>query len=99
VASTLDSEAERSAAPADEALEALLRFGAQMLRSGNTVSRSREWLVVIGGRMGFEAISLTLSSDSITISAPLRQMAHAHARDRAAGDQCHADCRARSAWA
>jgi uncharacterized membrane protein YjjP (DUF1212 family) len=55
-----------SAAP-HEAVDVLLRFGALMLRSGNTASRTREWIEVIARKMGFDAVAVSLSLDSLTL--------------------------------
>ena len=46
----------------------LLRFAASMLRAGNTATRTREWIEVIARKMGFDAVSASLSLDSITAS-------------------------------
>ena len=39
-----------------------------MLRAGNTATRTREWIEVIARKMGFDAVSVSLSLDSITAS-------------------------------
>jgi uncharacterized membrane protein YjjP (DUF1212 family) len=64
--SSIDGEA----APAElaDAVDVLLRFGAAMLRAGNTAIRTREWLQVLARKMGFDAVSVALSLDSITVS-------------------------------
>jgi uncharacterized membrane protein YjjP (DUF1212 family) len=49
-----------------EAVEALLWFGASMLHAGNSAVRTREWIEVIGRKMGFDAVSVSLSLDTIT---------------------------------
>jgi uncharacterized membrane protein YjjP (DUF1212 family) len=49
-----------------EGLDVLLRFGAVMLRSGNTAARTREWIEVMARKMGFDAVSASLSLDNIT---------------------------------
>jgi uncharacterized membrane protein YjjP (DUF1212 family) len=51
-----------------EALDVLLRFGALMLRSGNTAARTREWIEVMARKMGFDPVSASLSMDSITVT-------------------------------
>ena len=51
-----------------EATEALLWFGALMLRAGNTATRTREWIEVITRKMGFEDVSVSFSLDSIAAS-------------------------------
>jgi len=49
-------------------MDVLLGFGTLMMRAGNTATRTREWFEVIGRKMGFDAISISLSLDSITAS-------------------------------
>jgi len=49
-----------------DAVEVLLCFGALMLRAGNTAARTREWVEVMTRKMGFSAVSVSLSLDSIT---------------------------------
>ena len=49
-------------------MDVLLAFGALMMRAGNTAARTREWMGVTARKMGFEAISISLSLDSITAS-------------------------------
>src|SRR5947209_4318683 len=56
-----------SAAP-NEAVDVLLRFGVSMLGAGNTAARTREWIDVIARKLGFDAVSVNLSLDSITMS-------------------------------
>ena len=51
-----------------DAVEVLLCFGALMLRAGNTAARTREWVEVMTRKMGFSAVSVSLSLDSITAS-------------------------------
>jgi uncharacterized membrane protein YjjP (DUF1212 family) len=51
-----------------EALDVLLQFGALMLRSGNTAARTREWIEVMARKMGFDAVSVSLSMDSMTVT-------------------------------
>ena len=52
----------------DYALEMLLRFGALMLQAGNTAVRTRKWVNAIAPKLGFEAVSVIASLDSITVS-------------------------------
>ena len=52
-----------------EAMDVLMRFGASMVRSGNTAARTREWIEVMARNMGFDAVSVSLSMDSITVTA------------------------------
>jgi uncharacterized membrane protein YjjP (DUF1212 family) len=56
-----------SAAPT-EAADVALSFGASMMRAGNTASRTREWVGVVARKLGFDAVSVSLSLDSITAS-------------------------------
>src|SRR5262249_5756622 len=64
--SSIEGEA-ASAVPAD-AVDVLLRFGAAMLRAGNTAIRTREWLEVMARNLGFDTVSIALSLDTITIT-------------------------------
>src|SRR5262245_12217474 len=64
--SSIEGVAE-SAVPPD-AVDVLLRFGAAMLRAGNTAIRTREWLEVMAPNLGFATVSVALSLDSITIT-------------------------------
>jgi hypothetical protein len=52
-----------------EALEVLTRFGALALRAGNTAIRTRELMEQMAARLGFEAIAVSLSLDSIMVNA------------------------------
>jgi uncharacterized membrane protein YjjP (DUF1212 family) len=51
-----------------DALDVLLRFGALMLQAGNTAVRTRGWIDAIATKLGFEAVSINASLDSITVS-------------------------------
>ena len=67
----MPSTSEKDARPSStstDAMEVLLDFGASMMRAGNTAARTREWIEAIGRKMGFNAISISLSLDSITAS-------------------------------
>lgn len=44
----------------------LLQFGVAMLRAGNTASRTRDWMQILAGKMGLGALSVGVTSDSIT---------------------------------
>lgn len=68
MASTFDREERATSTAPSEAVEALLRFGASMLRAGNTATRTREWIELIARKMSFDAVSVSLSLDSITAS-------------------------------
>ncbi len=54
--------------PADEAAEALLRFGVAILRAGNTAARTQEWIEDISRKLAFESVSVSQSLDSITVT-------------------------------
>jgi uncharacterized membrane protein YjjP (DUF1212 family) len=49
-------------------VEVLLWFGALMLRAGNTAVRTREWMEVMARKMGFDAVSPSLTLDNVTVS-------------------------------
>ena len=66
--SSLDEKSSPESAVQGDELHVLLWFGALMLRSGNTAIRTREWLEVMAQKMGPEAVSISLSLDSITAS-------------------------------
>ena len=51
-----------------EAVDVLLWFGAAMLRAGNTAIRTREWIEVLARKMGFDAVTVNISLDSISAS-------------------------------
>jgi uncharacterized membrane protein YjjP (DUF1212 family) len=68
MASTSEKDARRNSIASGDAVEALLLFGALMMRAGNTAARTREWIEEIARTMGFHSISLSLSTDSITAS-------------------------------
>jgi uncharacterized membrane protein YjjP (DUF1212 family) len=69
MSSTFNSKERAASAALSEAVDVLLFFGASMLRAGNTATRTREWIEVIARKMGFDAVSVGLSLDSITASA------------------------------
>jgi uncharacterized membrane protein YjjP (DUF1212 family) len=54
---------------ARDALEVLLWFGGSMLVAGNTAARTREWIELIGQKLGFDAVSVSLSLDCIAATA------------------------------
>jgi uncharacterized membrane protein YjjP (DUF1212 family) len=57
------------ASPApNDALEVLLRFGAALLRAGNTAIRTRESMEAMAPKLGFDAVAVSLSLDSATVS-------------------------------
>jgi len=51
-----------------EALDVLLWLGAAMLRSGSTASRTHEAMRLMAHRMGFDAVSLSLTADTVIAS-------------------------------
>jgi uncharacterized membrane protein YjjP (DUF1212 family) len=53
---------------ADDAVEALLRFGVTMLRAGNTAARTHEWIVLMARKLGLESVSISQSLDSLTMT-------------------------------
>ena len=57
----------RSAAPHD-AVGVLLWLGALMLRSGSTAIRTRECMEMLARKMDFDAVSVSLTFDSVTAS-------------------------------
>ncbi len=65
---TADRDGEADSVAVDDAVEILLRFGAAMLQAGNTAFRVREWMGVMACRMGFNALSVSLSLGSVTAS-------------------------------
>src|SRR5215510_4640379 len=68
VTSTLSKQDGAVSVPLSDAVEVLLRFAAMMLRAGNTATRTREWIEVMARKMGFDAVSVSLSLDSVTVS-------------------------------
>jgi uncharacterized membrane protein YjjP (DUF1212 family) len=62
------SDVRTGTAASSDAVDVLLSFGALMMRAGNTATRTREWIEAIARRTGFDAISVSLSLDSITAS-------------------------------
>jgi uncharacterized membrane protein YjjP (DUF1212 family) len=66
--STPKRDVEAGFAASSDAMDVLLGFGTLMMRAGNTATRTREWIEAIGRRTGFDAISVSLSLDSITAS-------------------------------
>ena len=65
--STSEKDA-RTSSKSTDAMDALLGFGTLMMRAGNTAGRTREWIEAIARKLGFDAISISLSLDSITAS-------------------------------
>jgi uncharacterized membrane protein YjjP (DUF1212 family) len=68
VPSAFNREDRATTAALTEAAETLLWFGASMMHAGNTATRTRDWIEVIARKMGFDAVSVSLSLDSITAS-------------------------------
>jgi hypothetical protein len=67
VTSPLDREDRAISAPPSDPVEVLIWFGILMLRAGNTAVRTREWMEVMARKMGFDALSVSLSLDSIAL--------------------------------
>jgi uncharacterized membrane protein YjjP (DUF1212 family) len=68
VTSSVDRESKAASAASSDAVDVLLWFGASMLRAGNTAIRTREWMEVMARKMGFDAVSVSLTLDSVTAS-------------------------------
>jgi uncharacterized membrane protein YjjP (DUF1212 family) len=68
VTSSIDREDRATSAAPGDAVEMLLWFGALMMRAGNTATRTREWIDALAHKMGFDAVSASVSLDSITAS-------------------------------
>jgi uncharacterized membrane protein YjjP (DUF1212 family) len=54
--------------PADDAADALLRFGVAMLRAGNTAARTHEWIEDVSRKLSVESVSVSQSLDSIIVT-------------------------------
>jgi len=61
-------EEETTSAALTEAVDVVLSFGASMMRAGNTASRTRESVEVVARKLRLDAVSVSLSLDSITAS-------------------------------
>jgi uncharacterized membrane protein YjjP (DUF1212 family) len=72
VTSSSDQDSQPASAALNEAAEVLLRYGTSMLRAGNPAVRTREWLEVMAHKIGFDALSVSLSLDSVTVRARRR---------------------------
>jgi len=70
--SALERDDHRAPAAPAEALDVLVRFAALMVQVGNTAIRTREWIDAVAPRLGFEAVSVLVSLDSVTVSARRR---------------------------
>jgi hypothetical protein len=68
VTSSVDRENKAASAASSDAVDVLLWFGASMLRARNTAIRTREWMEVMARKMGFDAVSVSLTLDSVTAS-------------------------------
>jgi uncharacterized membrane protein YjjP (DUF1212 family) len=62
-------------AASGSAVDALLQFGAAMLRAGNTASRTREWMETLARKMELEGLATGFAFDSImaTVRGPERR--------------------------
>ena len=52
----------------DEAFDILVWFGSLMWRAGNTAIRTREWMEIVGRKLGFDDVAVSLSIETITVS-------------------------------
>src|SRR5689334_9567028 len=50
-------------------MDVLLSFGAALLRAGTTATRAREQMAIVGGKLGLDAIAVSIAADSLTASA------------------------------
>jgi len=64
-------EDQTTSAALTEAADVVLSFAASMMWAGNAASRTRERVEVVARKLGFDAVSVSVSLDSITAS--LRQ--------------------------
>jgi uncharacterized membrane protein YjjP (DUF1212 family) len=55
--------------PAAEAVDVLLSFGAALLRAGTTAIRAREQMETLAGKLGLDAIGVSITADGLTVSA------------------------------
>jgi uncharacterized membrane protein YjjP (DUF1212 family) len=60
---------ESAAGALSDAVEALLWFGASMLRAGSSATRTRALVEILAKKLDCDAVALALSLDSITVSA------------------------------
>lgn len=65
----LDHEDQTRPVAFADAIDALLRFGAAMLRSGSPAARTCQWVAVVGRKLGCNALAIAISPDAITASA------------------------------
>jgi len=68
VSPSLGRDDEMASAALSDALEVLLSFGCAMLNSGDTAFRVREWMEELARKMGFDALSVSFTLSSVTIS-------------------------------
>ncbi len=52
-----------------EAFDILVRFGALMWRAGNTAIRTHEWMKLLAVKMGYDALAVSFSLETISASA------------------------------
>jgi uncharacterized membrane protein YjjP (DUF1212 family) len=69
---SLGRDDEMASAALSDALEVLLSFGCAMLKSGDTAFRVREWMEELARKMGFDALSVSFTLSSVTISVRRR---------------------------
>jgi uncharacterized membrane protein YjjP (DUF1212 family) len=51
-----------------DSLKVLTSFGASMLRAGHTAARTREWMEVLGRKLGFDDLAVGITLDSVVAS-------------------------------
>ena len=64
--SASETQDQLTAAGPTEAADVVLSFSAAMLRAGNPASRTRHWTEVVARKLGFDAVSISLSLDGVT---------------------------------
>ena len=79
--SSLSRDGDGAPSEPNEALEALLWLGVSMMRAGNTAFETREWMQALAAKIGFDAISLSFTLDSITASVRRRDMSATMVRE------------------
>ena len=67
--SSFERSHETASATVDDVADVLLRFGVSMLRAGNSAARTRQWMEVMARKLGFDAMAVGITFDSIVVSA------------------------------
>jgi uncharacterized membrane protein YjjP (DUF1212 family) len=65
---SFDTESKGTPTSSDDGVEVLISFGASMWRAGGTAIRTREWSEAVARKIGFDAVALSLSLESVTAS-------------------------------